>query len=36
VRKDLALRQDYPRLKYKKGHAVAKVAVARELAVRMY
>ena len=36
VRKDPALRQDYQRLKFRRGHAVAKVAVARKLAVRMY
>jgi len=36
VRKDLALRQDYQRLKFRRGHAVAKVAIARKLAVRMY
>jgi transposase len=36
VRKDPALRQDYQRLKFRKGHAVAKVAIARKLAVRMY
>ena len=33
---DLALRQDYQRLKFRRGHAVAKVAIARKLAVRMY
>lgn len=31
-----ALRQDYQRLKFRRGHAVAKVAIARKLAVRMY
>src|SRR5260370_40270334 len=36
VRKDLALRQDYQRLKFRRGHAVAKGAIARKLAVRMY
>ena len=36
VRKDLVLRQDYQRLKFRRGHAVAKVAIARKLAVRMY
>jgi transposase len=36
VRLDLALRQDYQRLKFRRGHAVAKVAIARKLAVRMY
>jgi transposase len=36
VRKDPALRQDYQRLKFRRGHAVAKVAIARKLAVRMY
>jgi transposase len=36
VRRDLALRQDYQRLKFRRGHAVAKVAIARKLAVRMY
>jgi transposase len=36
VRKDLALRQDYQRLKFRRGHAVAKVAIARKLAVRLY
>jgi transposase len=33
---DFALRQDYQRLKFRRGHAVAKVAIARKLAVRMY
>jgi transposase len=33
---DPALRQDYQRLKFRRGSAVAKVAVARKLAVRMY
>jgi hypothetical protein len=36
VREDPALRQDYQRLKFRRGHAVAKVAIARKLAVRMY
>jgi len=36
VRKDPALRQDYQRLKFRRGHAIAKVAIARKLAVRMY
>lgn len=36
VRFDHALRQDYQRLKFRRGHAVAKVAIARKLAVRMY
>ena len=36
VRQDLSLRQDYQRLKFRRGHAVAKVAIARKLAVRMY
>jgi len=36
VRLDTALRQDYQRLKFRRGHAVAKVAIARKLAVRMY
>jgi transposase len=36
VRKDPPLRQDYQRLKFRRGHAVAKVAIARKLAVRMY
>ena len=36
VRQDLALHQDYKRLKFRTGHAVAKVAIARKLAVRMY
>ena len=29
VRQDLSLRQDYQRLKFRRGHAVAKVAVAQ-------
>ena len=36
ARFDPALRQDYRRLKFRRGHAVAKVAIARKLAVRMY
>ena len=36
VRRDPTLRQDYLRLKFRRGHAVAKVAIARKLAVRMY
>ena len=36
VRRDPELRQDYQRLKFRRGHAVAKVAIARKLAVRMY
>jgi transposase len=36
VRCDPELRQDYQRLKFRRGHAVAKVAIARKLAVRMY
>lgn len=36
ARYDPALRQDYQRLKFRRGHAVAKVAIARKLAVRMY
>lgn len=36
VRGDAELRQDYQRLKFRRGHAVAKVAIARKLAVRMY
>jgi transposase len=33
---DPELRQDYQRLKFRRGGAVAKVAIARKLAVRMY
>jgi len=33
---DPSLRQDYQRLKFRRGSAVAKVAIARKLAVRMY
>jgi len=36
VRQDTELRQDYQRLKFRRGHAVAKVAIARKLAVRLY
>jgi transposase len=36
MRFDPSLRQDYLRLKFRRGHAVAKVAIARKLAVRMY
>jgi len=36
VRQDPELRQDYQRLKFRRGHAIAKVAIARKLAVRMY
>ena len=36
ARHDPALRQDYQRLKFRRGHAIAKVAVARKLAVRMF
>ncbi len=36
MRFDPALRQDHLRLKFRRGHAVAKVAIARKLAVRMY
>jgi transposase len=36
ARLDSELRQDYQRLKFRRGHAVAKVAIARKLAVRMY
>lgn len=36
ARFDPELRQDYLRLKSRRGHAVAKVAIARKLAVRMY
>jgi transposase len=33
---DPELRQDYQRLKFRRGSAVAKVAIARKLAVRLY
>jgi len=36
VRLDPEFRQDYQRLKSRRGNAVAKVAIARKLAVRMY
>src|SRR5260221_2209001 len=36
MRKDPPLRQDYQPLKFRKGPPVAKVAIARKLAVRMY
>ena len=36
VRLDPEFRQDYQRLKSRRGSAVAKVAIARKLAVRMY
>ena len=36
VRFDPELRQDYQRLKFRRGSAVAKVAIARKLAVRMF
>lgn len=36
VRLDPELRQDYQRLQSRRGNAVAKVAIARKLAVRMY
>jgi len=36
ARFDPQLRQDYQRLKFRRGSAVAKVAIARKLAVRMY
>lgn len=36
VRWDPEFRQDYQRLKSRRGNAVAKVAIARKLAVRMY
>jgi transposase len=36
ARLDPELRQDYQRLKFRRGHAVAKVAIARKLAVRMF
>jgi transposase len=36
VRLDPEFRQDYLRLKSRRGNAVAKVAIARKLAVRMY
>ena len=36
ARLDAELRQDYQRLKLRRGSGVAKVAIARKLAVRMY
>ena len=36
ARLDPELRQDYQRLKFRRGGAVAKVAIARKLAARMY
>jgi len=36
ARLDGELRQDYQRLKLRRGSGVAKVAIARKLAVRMY
>jgi len=36
ARMDTELRQDYQRLKLRRGGSVAKVAIARKLAVRMY
>ncbi len=36
ARFDAQLRQDYQRLKFRRGSAVAKVAIARKLAVRLY
>jgi transposase len=36
ARLDAALRRDYQRLKLRRGSGVAKVAIARKLAVRMY
>jgi hypothetical protein len=35
-RLDPELRRDYQRLKFRRGSAVAKVAIARELTVRLY
>src|SRR5260370_38064536 len=35
VRLDTALRQDYQRLKFRRGHAVAKGAIPRKCAVRI-
>jgi len=35
-RYDEKLRRDYQRLKFRRGSAVAKVAIARKLAVRLY
>src|SRR2546427_725230 len=36
ARLDPELRRDYQRLKFRRGSAVAKVAIARKLAVRLY
>jgi len=36
ARLDAELRQDYQRLTMRRGSGVAKVAIARKLAVRMY
>ncbi len=36
ARRDAELRQDYQRLRLRRGGSVAKVAIARKLAVRMY
>jgi transposase len=36
ARLDVELRQDYQRLKLRRGSGVAKVAIARKLAIRMY
>ena len=36
ARCDEGLRRDYQRLKFRRGSAVAKVAIARKLAVRLY
>jgi transposase len=36
ARQDAKLRQDYQRLRLRRGGSVAKVAIARKLAVRMY
>ena len=36
ARLDPGLRRDYQRLKFRRGSAVAKVAIARKLAVRLY
>ena len=35
-RTDVELRRDYQRLAFRRGRAVAKVAIARKLAVRLY
>lgn len=36
ARKDEELRRDYQRLKFRRGSGVAKIAIARKLAVRLY